>query len=163
MQIVIWTARIAVFLYLIGLMGRLTGFRPRVTQTVWTIGFLVFSIHVWAAFEFVHHWSHSAAWNQTAEQTSELFGWNWGGGLWFNYLFLLAWGIDVVLTWSTIRPTKWFFILHMYLAFIVVNATAVFGPAWWRPTMIVAGLIFGVLVLRRHRSSNVDKSTISNL
>ncbi|MBD3675849.1 MAG: hypothetical protein HUJ26_20260 [Planctomycetaceae bacterium] len=162
MQIVIWTARIAVFLYLLGLLTRLTQPRKTSTKILWTAGFLVFVVHIWAAFEFVHHWSHTAAWKQTAEQTEQLCGWYWGGGIWFNYLFLLVWGIDVGLLWATINAPWWKLVLNAYMIFIVVNATAVFGPSWWIPVMIVAGLMLGFLVWHQSGSPTAHNKTTSH-
>jgi len=142
MNFVIWTARIAVMLYLVGLGLRISRRLPKLSQVVWTVGFLVFLVHVWAAFEFVHDWSHAAAWKHTAEQTDRLTGWYWGGGIWFNYLFTLIWGIDIVMSWTTMKQTKWIMLLHVYLGFIVVNATVVFGPPWWIPVLLISGAIF---------------------
>ena len=152
MNTTIWTARITVFLYLTGMGLRLTGNRPRLAKAVWTIGFLMLIAHVAAAFHFIHHWSHTAAWVRTAEQTEQRLGWYCGGGIWFNYLFLVIWGIDVLLLWSKIRPSKVLTIMQTYLAFIVVNATAVFGPIWWIPVMIVTGIILGLLIARRSQA-----------
>ena len=152
MNTTIWTARITVFLYLTGMGLSLTGHRPRLAKAVWTIGFLMLLVHVAAAFHFIHHWSHTTAWVRTAEQTEHRLGWYWGGGIWFNYLFLVIWGIDVLLLWSKIRPSNVLTIMQAYLAFIVVNTTAVFGPIGWIPVIIVAGFILGLLIARRSES-----------
>jgi len=158
MNFVIWTARIAVFLYLAGLLSRLLRPRQTATKLLWTTGFLVFLVHVWAAFEWVHHWSHDAAWNHTARQTELLLGRHWGGGIWFNYLFTLLWGIDVVLLWTTNNDRQWLIVLHVYLAFIVVNATAVFGPTWWRPVIIVAASVL-LFLLKQQARTNSPQTT----
>jgi hypothetical protein len=76
--------------------------RPRVLRRarwVWTIGCACFLAHVAGAFAYFHHWSHAAAYHETARQTAELTGWRWGGGLYLNYLFALGWLIDVLWWW----------------------------------------------------------------
>lgn len=151
MNYVIWTARLAVMLYLVGLGLRFWKNDSKLSQVVWTVGFFVFLVHVWAAFEYVHQWSHTAAWQHTAEQTGNLTGWYWGGGIWFNYLFLIVWGIDVAVTWKTKWPVRAFIAVHGYLAFIVLNATAVFGPTWWRAVMLIAGVALGGMIWKNGR------------
>lgn len=157
---VIWTARLAVFAYLAAI-GLVLAEKSRLSvQIVWTAGFAVFCLHVLAAFHFVHNWSHTAARQHTAEQTKELIGWDWGGGIWFNYLFLVLWGVDVLLGWTRIgssgstanRLSKFSFVIHVYMAFIVLNATVVFGPAWWKPVMIAAVFILVGFAVRTRRS-----------
>src|SRR5438093_12395347 len=49
-----------------------------------SVGCTAFLAHVASAFQFYHDWSHSAAYADTARQTEELFGWNWGGGIYFK-------------------------------------------------------------------------------
>ena len=41
---------------------------------------------------------------------------------------------------------RFFIAIHGYLAFIVLNATVVFGPSWWIPVMMIAGVILVRLV-----------------
>jgi len=156
---VIWTARLAVAAYLTAI-GLCLAAKSRVSvQLVWTAGFVIFGLHVLAAFHFVHHGSHAAALQHTAEQTKELFGWNWGGGIWFNYLFLVLWGVDVLFGWIRIASTdstarrfsKRSIAIHLYMAFIVLNATVVFGPAWWKPVMGGVVLCFSFFVFRSNR------------
>ena len=61
-----------------------------------TAGLVVFLGHIASAFQHYHQWSHTVAYAETAEQTKEFVGWNWGGGLYLNYLFTLIWLGDVV-------------------------------------------------------------------
>jgi hypothetical protein len=68
-----------------------------------TLGFAAFALHVVCAFHFYHGWSHAAAYADTARQTAALTGWNWGGGLYLNYLFLVAWMAEVLWQWA--NPT----------------------------------------------------------
>ena len=58
---------------------------------LWTAGWLVYLLHVVAAFQFVHHWSHAEAAAATARRTSEVVGFSTPAGIYFNYLFTLVW------------------------------------------------------------------------
>ncbi len=64
-------------------------------RLAWTIGCLSLLVHVACAFHFYHGWSHDAAYRETARQTSEVTGLDWGGGLYINYAFVTGWVIDV--------------------------------------------------------------------
>jgi len=64
-------------------------------RVVWTIACASLIAHFISAFQFYHGWSHAAAYDDTARQTEELFGLNWGGGLFINYALLIAWIVDI--------------------------------------------------------------------
>jgi hypothetical protein len=106
-------ARAAVALYAAALWRR--------SRKLRTTGFAVYLLHVIFAFTYFYAWSHSVAERETARQTRELFGVEWGGGIYLNYLFTIAWGIDCAIfggyrgQWAV----RWF------LAFMVVNASLV--------------------------------------
>jgi len=70
-------------------------FRLAYARRAWTFGCAFFLAHVIYAFASYHHWSHAAAYRETARQTAALTGWDWGGGIFINYLFGLAWLTDV--------------------------------------------------------------------
>src|SRR4051794_12673566 len=70
----------------------------------WTAGYLAFLLHLWAAFAFVHHWSHIVALEDTARRTREIVGLDWGEGIWANYAFALIWGGDAL--WWWLRPSS---------------------------------------------------------
>jgi hypothetical protein len=97
-----WTVRLALACYVAYLAMCLSpaGRRwPRTARMVWTLGCLLFDVHVACAFHFFHHWSHSVAWHHTAERTHELLGVAYGNGIYFSYFFLLLWIVDVVWLW----------------------------------------------------------------
>lgn len=134
--LVFGSVRVAVALYLIALALRLSARHrrrwPELARAAWTGGFFAFLVHVAAAFHFVHQWSHAEAYEATAQQTQAAIGLTWGGGIYANYLFALVWGCDVA--WWWMRPTKYLtrsmvveWVVQSYLAFIVFNATVVFG------------------------------------
>ena len=154
---IVWTARCAVlcmlFRFVLSL-RREGGIPARPECVVWTAGCLLFLLHVWAAFQFRHGWSHSDAYRHTAEQTAALTGWHWGGGLYLNYLFTVLWVLDVAADWRAycIQQVRhrWFPTgLRWFLAFMMVNATLVFGHSgWWVVALL---LVLLLLMLRRRR------------
>ncbi|MBS0266921.1 MAG: hypothetical protein JSS02_33650 [Planctomycetes bacterium] len=120
-------------------------------RALWTAGCLLTVVHVLFAFAEYHHWSHRAAYAHTAQVTAEKVGVAWGGGLYFNYLFLLIWTADVVWWWCwrdayVARPRGIAWFVHLYLAFIVFNATVVFGAAPIRYATLVAVPVVGLAV-----------------
>jgi hypothetical protein len=131
------TADVALLLYAAALALRLRARGRRSwlasARLAWTAGLAVFIAHVMAAFAFVHHFSHAAAYTHTAERTAEVVGWQWGGGLYFNYLFLVVWLADALGWWRGLeayerRPRAVIWFVQGFLAFMAFNATVVFGP-----------------------------------
>ena len=158
----IWTVRLAVACYVaryVVAVGVADGDRnARIGRRFWTAGCLLCLAHVVCAFAFVHDWSHQQAYEHTAEQTLKVVGWDWGGGLYFNYLFTILWAADVACWW--IRGKEWRAFspqagraIDLFLAFIVVNATVVFGPPFWK-WFGAAVVLFMLLLLLRRRSEN---------
>ena len=133
-QLTRWTARVALLLYAATLMLRHT--RPpraNLARQLWTAGCFVFLLHVAAAFQFFHHWSHADAYRETARQTAELVGTPTGWGLYLNYLFTGIWAIDSAAWWTRgtdayrARP-RWLRVgVDVFMAFMAFNATVVFG------------------------------------
>ncbi len=103
-----------------------------ISRWAWSVGGLVFLAHVFCAFQFYHAWSHDAAFRDTARQTAETLGWNWGGGLFVSYAFTAAWALDVICWWRqglasyTRRPKSLMMIWHGFFLFIVFNGTVIF-------------------------------------
>lgn len=110
----------------------------------WLAGAVLMVVHVLAAFHFRHQWSHEAAVSDTARQTKELMGWEWGGGVWMNYLLMVIWLGDAL--WLTLAKesyltrAKWLSMATQgYLAFMWFNATVVFGT--------MGAKVFGVIAV----------------
>ncbi len=173
---VVWTARGAALLTLaaVALRARpttanageqsVTSLAARIGALCWLAAFVMLVLHELLAFAVVHHWSHTAALEHTAERTAQVIGVRWGGGLYFNYAVTLLWGIDVArlgLRMATRRAVRGRCLksrdrLHALtvacVTFAVFNATAVFGhPAWWA----VVGAWLVVLVFFR-RAAHAD-------
>jgi len=146
-----WTIRVALSLYAIAIALRLQpGGRPgreRAARAAWAAGLLFYLAHVACAFQFFHNWSHQAAYRETARRTGELFGFDWGGGLYWNYAFTAAWAVDVL--WP--RPPGWLRAgLRGFLAFLAFQATVVFGAGWTRWAGLASTLAL-LLLWRRNR------------
>ena len=120
----------------------------RWTRWAWTLACVAYLVHVVAAFRYHYDWSHAVAYRATARQTAELFGIDWGGGLYVNYLFTAAWVADVVYRWW--RPegrrrlpeavvTGW----RLFFLFMVFNGAVVFGstPARWLGSVVCLALV----------------------
>jgi hypothetical protein len=140
--VTLWSIRLACVAYVCALAFLITGARERF-RIVWTAGLLLSAVHIAAAFAFHHNWSHENAWEDTARQTAELFGFYWGGGLYFNYLFAVVWTIDVGWLWLDrdsylSRPRFVAVAIHSFLAFMFFNGTVVFGSGWTRWSGIAA-------------------------
>lgn len=134
--------------------------REPIIRILWTVGWLALVVHVGLALWLVHEGSWAAAYEHTARRTQTAVGWNWGGGVWFNLVTAIVWGLDVVWMWVKARrrkgvttpdrrtnPLEW--AGQFYLAFMIFNATVVFGSL---PAQIVGGLgcvVIGLLALRR--------------
>jgi hypothetical protein len=127
--------------------------RPRwdpAVRVAWTIACASLIAHFVSAFQFYHGWSHDAAYRETARQTQEMFGVNWGGGLFINYLLLVVWIGDISWWWLSglnsyrLRPRRLLVAWHGFLVFIIFNATAVFadGIVRW-----VGGLVCLILAV----------------
>ena len=114
--------------------GLLAGQRPqwqRRARWAWTIGCAAFIAHVFCAFNYYYAWSHRAAYRETARQTAEVFGLDWGGGVFVGYAFTIAWVTDVVWWWlgresRQQRPRYLVIAWHAFFIFIIFNGTVVF-------------------------------------
>ncbi len=115
----------------------------RWSTAAWRFGAISFLVHVGAAFEWVHGWSHAQALAATAQQTRAVTGWNSGGGLWVNYAFAATW-VWVALFWPRLPLTArriwvgWFLFMELNGAVIFVSGAkrwfglALFVAACWR-------------------------------
>ncbi len=150
-RLIAHTAQFAVACYAMALLlaaRQGTGTKPSVgVASCWTAGLLGLTTHMACAFHDLHHWSHSAALKHTAQRTAEVTGWNWPGGLYINYAFLLFWAVDAVRVWrealgrTPIASRLWRRIVQGVFLFMMFNATVVFGPWHWTAASVgFAGL-----------------------
>jgi hypothetical protein len=151
--IIAWTIRVSVLFFFATLIA--WGLQSKSSRwgqclrIIWSLGFLLFVAHVVAAFHFQHHWSHTAALDETARQTRHLIGLEFGIGLYFNHVFMLVWAIDLVWIWfasaQITQRYRWLRLTWIgYLIFIAFNGVAVFKDGWMRAGGIAA---LGLIVL----------------
>jgi hypothetical protein len=126
---------------------------------LWGAGCLLFLAHVAFAFHFYHHWSHTVAAEETRRQTKEVVGWDFGGGVYFNYLFAAIWLADCV-GWIFEggpfheRHRVWWWLLHGYFLFMIFNSTVVFGHGIARPVgAVLCAAVAAALLRNRCRRS----------
>lgn len=127
---------------------------------VWLAGAFLSVVHTLCAFGFFHDWSHRLAVEDTARQTDDLLGFRFGGGLYFNYLFVAIWTVDSL--WWIANPesyetrSSWIgFAVIGYLLFIAINGTTVFesGISRWGGVALLMTLVTCTL-LKKIRSRN---------
>jgi len=159
-QLTIWTIRLALALLVLGVVGKLRGIRSRFGRTMarwlWTSGWVLALIHMACAFQFYHHWSHEEAFQDTALQTKNLMGFEFGGGIYFNYAFIAVWGVDVIWSWLAAtsysnRSLVWTVALWGFLVFMAFNSTVVFETGPVRYFGVMATGILCVLYCARRR------------
>ena len=122
---------------------------------LWRGGALLLLAHMLAAFHWRHNWSHAAAYADTARQTREVTGIDWGGGVYFNYALLGLWLAEAFvwppdLSVRQPRARNW---LAGYYAFMWFNATVIFGHGIvpWLGALAFADL--AVLAWKRRSSA----------
>lgn len=157
-QFALWTVRFSLICYAATLALRLLGRSNNAARWCWTVGAILLVVHIILAMGVYHHWSHDEAFAHTARRTAELTGWNWGGGIYFNYVFLALWIADALWWWinptSYLRQPRWIEILIQgYLAFITINATIVFGQGAVRWTSVTICIFLAVLAASRRSGS----------
>jgi hypothetical protein len=137
-------------------------------RLAWTVGCLAMLVHVACAFHFYHDWRHDSALRETARQTSEVFAWNWGGGLYINYAFVAAWVADVFWWWRRLdryRRRAWPITAawHGIMICMFFNATVVFGAGLlrWLGLFLCGGL--GVLWWVSGKRARMPDSTSAAL
>jgi hypothetical protein len=164
----LWLARASAVSYAVAVLiavsnGETTGRNFRRWRAAWSAACLLLIIHVAAAFHFEHAWSHSAALNHTAQQTARVTSINRGEGLYFNYVFLILWLLDVAILWTaagqpstTLRRST-----EVACVFMFFNATVVFGPRGW----IGPAVAFAVAAvwLRRRKAGSVEAADSTSL
>jgi hypothetical protein len=161
-SLILWTVRLAVACYLAAVWIDRRTARSRTCQVrcfrvFWSSAWGLVVIHVLFAYHFQHHWNQAAALQHTAEMTERVVGWYWSGGLYINYLFLAVWGVDVVrLLRSPERPSST--LMHLIAAFMMFNATVVFGPSWWIVVILPFVVAYALHSLRRWNERSAESA-----
>ncbi len=115
----------------------------------WTAGGLLVVVHVLVALDLRYNWDHALAVSETARRSAEVYGSAWRGGLYVNYLFVLAWFVE---SWRWRRAERrhrrlspvvtW--ALRGFFLLIIANGTIIF--AVHAASRVAGVLLVGVLL-----------------
>ncbi|HSE40656.1 MAG TPA: hypothetical protein VLH08_07805, partial [Acidobacteriota bacterium] len=77
-----------------------------IARMIWTLGCISLVAHVACAYNYYHSWSYASSLKETARQTAEVYGINWGGGLFINFFVMFAWIADSIWWWSGLEKYR---------------------------------------------------------
>jgi len=136
----IWLALAGYALWFVtSLLARRNPGLRKTARASFTAGCLFFLAHVFCAFNFHYDWSHTTAFQRTAEQVGRTTGTESGWGIFVSYAFTLLWVIDVIWWWragldSYERRPGWITaIWNLFFIFLIFNGTVIFEtgyPRW---------------------------------
>jgi hypothetical protein len=148
--VTIWLALVAFAAAEAGRRPAFSGRAPaRWLDAVSLAGLALLLVHIALAYGVRHGWSHDAAVRATAQQTAAVYGIDWGGGIYINYLFALVWAIDAW-QWSVspaaaaARRPAILWALRAFYGVIIANGAVIFVPGArrWIGIAITLGLIW---------------------
>ncbi len=129
---------------------------------VWVAGAGLCTLHIVIGFAGRHGWSHEIAVRETARQTAAVYGVNWGGGVYVNYVFVGAWLTEA--WWWRAYPSHYFsrrraisWALRAFYVLIIVNAAIVFASV---PGRTIGLVLVGVLLWAWRPGSDVGSSAL---
>jgi hypothetical protein len=141
-----------------------------VARMAWTMGLISLLAHVGAAYHFYHNWSQAAAYRETARQTAEVTGLDWGGGLFINYALIIGWVIDVAWWFRGLdsyrnRPRLLAAAWQGFLIFMIFNATVIFenGPLRWIGLCLYLWLAFLWLLVNSMMKNGKENKALENV
>jgi hypothetical protein len=133
------------------------GVQENRARLLWSAGCVCLALHFVCAFHWLYHWDYGAAHEATVRQTLERMGIASGAGLPMNFLMLLLWGVDALWWWLEGVPRGRHrlagLLLQVYLAFMWLNATVVFGSGWARWTGVAGFVLLGIIRLAVFRGN----------
>jgi hypothetical protein len=115
---------------------------------LWVLGALICIVHMAIALDVRHGWSHRSAVEETARQTAAVYGIEWGGGVYVNYLFVIVWLAE---SWwwrrdpegYACQPTALTWTLRAFYLIVIVNAAIVFAS----PARRIAGAVLVMFLI----------------
>jgi len=139
----------AIALFVAGEWGKRSGTPPApLWWRLWAAGAFLSVIHIPIALVLAYGGSHELAVEETARRTAAVYGLDWGGGVYINYVFVGAWVGEAA--WWRVSPASYFararvltWALRAFYFVMIVNAAVVFASPAGRVAGIVAA---GVLV-----------------
>lgn len=154
--LILWTIRIALACFAVyfgGVIARQPWASDRRGRRLWTLGCVIFIVHVYFAFKYFHQWSYASAVEHTAKETEAIVGLRFGQGILVSYLFLFVWLGDVVWWWVAAdqrnRRPRWAgALLNGFLLFIAFNGAIIFESGVTRPAGIAVCAVYALLAVR---------------
>ena len=153
----VWSIRLSLLLFATSVVLRARGAGQaglggsgtwKVSRAVWIAACLLAVVHVLSVYGYLMNWSHQASVADTARRTQERIGVSFGGGVYFNHLFLLIWTSDAAwwCGWPDRylrRSVAWDVLVIGYLWFIAFNAAVVFetGATRWVGLFATAAML----------------------
>ena len=110
-------------------------------------GLALMAVHIALAMGLVHRWSHASAMAATAAQTDAVYGLDFGGGVFRNYVFVVVWAIDA--WWWRVDPDRprldpaALRLLRLFYLIVLVNAAVIFAAGG---RQVVGALFIGWLL-----------------
>jgi hypothetical protein len=164
-RIPVWITLIAYFVGAVLLtLSRRKPLVERAARWAWTIAVLSLLVHVACAYHFYHGWSQQSAYLETARQTAQVTGLEWGGGLYINYFLILCWMVDVGWWWRGLeryrhRSATLLVIWQGFLIFVIFNAAVVFKTGALRYIgVVLCGTLCVVWLFEAIKSSGEKSS-----
>jgi hypothetical protein len=134
----IWAA---MMLFVAGEAGKSSVERGRVPRWTWqasAAGIMLCIVHMAIVMAARYSWNHEEAARSTAAQAASVYGVNWQGSLYVNYLFVLIWLSETV--WSAVSPRSYCsrsaavaWTARLFYLVIIFNAIVVFVRPEARP------------------------------
>ncbi len=110
----------------------------------WRVGWLALLLHEAAAFWLVHDGSHGRAVADTARQVAAVTGREFGGALYANHVFTVAW--TVVALMGSRCPSGGLRVWSAVFLFFAFNGAVVFARGWGR---LLGLALFGAWLAHR--------------
>ena len=131
------TIWLSLLLFCAGEAGRWTGGERGRTPAKWAwwayaAGAALCVVHIVVAMAVAHGWSHASAVEATARQTAAVYGLDWGGGVFVNYLFVAVWLLEAW-RWRSRGPGRrvdaitW--AARILFLIVIVNGAVVFASS----------------------------------
>jgi hypothetical protein len=161
------TIYLSLFSYLLAVVCWITKRRGRRYRALWTAGCVLLCAHTMFAFHFHHEWSHTHAVAVTAEQTEAVLGVRFGNGIWFSYLLMVVWLIDVLHLWRRMDRESAFWsyfsiAVHAYAFFILFNGTVVFEDGAMRWAGVIGSFWVARLGWRYRRHAIIHAQSVES-
>ncbi len=108
----------------------------------WTVGGILYLLHILFAYAGYYDWSHQIAWEKTASDTAEMTGFDTGIGLILNFLFAAWLGFDLWMQW--VRKVRgWTWLTEFLVLFFILNGAIAFGSG----AVVIYGIVLSVIVV----------------